>query len=167
MRRRMIWVFLAGTLVGVSLSGLYKHFVTDRIMDGGGGMKNPDVILPLDGDHTYVDNDALWPVLEGTWESADGRRQAVIGEESGIALSVDGETVLTSPLYFTYLQPGKVAWTEFRLDSYALISPDGTALGKIADFCHDAWDGGSGALVFKLIRPDSSEETVTLLKTQE
>ena len=107
MRRRMIWVFLAGTLVGVSLSGLYKHFVTDQIMDGGGGMENPDVILPLDGDHTCVDNDALWPVLEGTWESADGRRQAVIGEESGIALSVDGETVLTSSLYFTYLQPAR------------------------------------------------------------
>lgn len=59
MRRRMIWVFLAETLVGVSLSGLYKHFATDQIMDGGGGMENPDVILPLDGDHTYVDNDAL------------------------------------------------------------------------------------------------------------
>ena len=166
MKHRAVWIFLLGVLVGIALSVLYKHFVTDRIMDRG-GMENPDFAYPLDGDRTYVDNSALWPVLEGTWKSTDGRWQAVIGEESGIALSVDGETVLTSPLYFTYLQPGKVAWTEFRLDSYALIAPDGTALGKIADFCHDAWDGGSGALVFKLIRPDSSEETVTLLKTQE
>lgn len=167
MKRRMIWILLAGILVGITLSGLYKHFVTDRIMDGGNGMENPDAASLLDGDHTYVDNSVLWPVLEGTWESEDGRWQADIGEESGIVLSADGETVLASPLDFTYLRPGKVVWTEFRLDSYALIAPDGTALGKIADFCHDAWDGGSGALVFKLIRPDSSEETVTLLKTQE
>ena len=42
MKRRMIRIFLAGMLVGLALSGLYKHFVTDRIMDGGDGMENPD-----------------------------------------------------------------------------------------------------------------------------
>ena len=42
MKRRMIWIFLAGALVGIVLSGLYKHFVTDRIMDRG-GMENPYV----------------------------------------------------------------------------------------------------------------------------
>ena len=42
MKRRMIWILLAGILVGITLSGLYKHFVTDRIMDGGNGMENPD-----------------------------------------------------------------------------------------------------------------------------
>ena len=97
MKRRMIWIFLAGALVGIVLSGLYKHFVTDQIMDGGNGMENPDAAFLLDGDHTYVDNSALWPVLEGTWESEDGRWQASIGEESGIVLSADGETVLASP----------------------------------------------------------------------
>ena len=28
-------------------------------------MENPDAAFPLDGDHTYVDNSDLWPVLEG------------------------------------------------------------------------------------------------------
>lgn len=37
----MLWVFLVGILIGIALSGLYKHFVTDRIMDRG-GMENPD-----------------------------------------------------------------------------------------------------------------------------
>ena len=46
MKRRMIWIFLAGALAGLVLSGLYKHFVTDQIMDGGNGMENP-----------YVDSD--------------------------------------------------------------------------------------------------------------
>lgn len=41
MKRRMLWVFLVGILIGIALSGLYQHFVTDRIMDRG-GMKNPD-----------------------------------------------------------------------------------------------------------------------------
>lgn len=66
MKRRMIRIFLAGILVGVALSGLYKHFVTDQIMDGGSGMENPDAAFMLDGDRTYVDNSDLWPVLEGT-----------------------------------------------------------------------------------------------------
>ena len=43
MKRRMIWIFLAGALAGIVLSGLYKHFVTDQIMDGGNGMENPYV----------------------------------------------------------------------------------------------------------------------------
>ncbi len=74
-------------------------------------MENPDAAFPLDGDRTYVDNSDLWPVLEGTWEGENGRWQAVIGEESGIVLRADGETVLTSPLYFTYLRPDKADWT--------------------------------------------------------
>lgn len=60
MKCRMIWIFLAGILVGFAPSGLYKHFVTDQIMDGGNGMENPDAAFPLDGDHTYVDNSVLW-----------------------------------------------------------------------------------------------------------
>ena len=46
MKHRMIWLALlaalaAGMLAGLILSGSYKHFVTDRIMDWG-GMENPD-----------------------------------------------------------------------------------------------------------------------------
>ena len=168
MKRRMIWILLAGILVGLALSGLYKHFVTDQIMDGGDGMENPDAAFLLDGDHTYVDNDALWPVLEGTWESEDGRWQASIGEESGIVLRADGETVLVSPLYFTYLRPGKVVWTELEVEKRELVTPGGVLLGKIKDFGHEASDGeGSGTLELTLERPDESEETVTFQKTQE
>ena len=168
MKYRMIWIFLAGMLVGIAPSGLYKHFVTDQIMDGGNGMENPDAAFPLDGDHTYVDNSCLWPVLEGIWEGEDGRWQAVIGEESGIVLRADGETVLTSPLSFTYLQPGKADWTELEPEERELVTPDGVPLGKIEDFGHEAGSSeGSGTLVLKLERPDDSEKTVTFQKTQE
>ena len=166
MKRRMIWILLAGILVGLALSGLYKHFVTDQIMDGGDGMENPDAASLLDGDYTYVDNSALWPVLEGTWESEDGRWQATIGEESSIVLSADGETVLESPLYFTYLRPGKVVWTELEVEEHELVTPDGASLGRIKDFGHEASDGeGSGTLTLTLT--DGSEGTVTFQKTQE
>ena len=168
MKRRMVWILLAGILVGLALSGLYKHFVTDQIMDGGDGMENPDAAFLLDGDHTYADNSALWPVLEGTWGSEDGRWQASIGEESGIVLSAAGETVLVSPLYFTYLRPGKVVRTELEAEERELVTPGGVLLGKIKDFGHEASDGeGSGTLELKLERPDESEETVTFQKTQE
>jgi len=168
MKRRMIWILLAGILVGLALSGLYKHFVTDRIMDGGNGMENPDAAFLLDGDHTYVDNSVLWPVLEGTWESEDGSWQVSIGEESGIVLRADGETVLTSPLYFTYLRPGKVVWTELEVEEHELVTPDGASLGRIKEFGHDAADDeASGTLTLTLERSDESEETVTFQKTQE
>ena len=166
MKRRMIWILLAGILVGITLSGLYKHFVTDQIMDGGNGMENPDAAFLLDGDHTYADNSALWPVLEGTWESEDGRWQASISEESGIVLRADGETVLVSPLYFTYLRPGKVVWTELEVEEHELVTPGGVSLGKIKDFGHEAPDGeDSGTLTLTLT--DGSEGTVTFQKTQE
>ncbi len=168
MKHRMIRIFLAGILVGLVLSGLYKHFVTDQIMDGGNGMENPDAAFPLDGDRTYVDNSDLWPVLEGIWESENGRWQAVIGEESGIVLRADGETVLTSPLYFTYLRPGKVDWTALETEDRALVTPAGAPLGEIEDFGYEAGRGeDSGTLVLKLEHPDDSEKTVTFQKTQE
>ena len=167
MKRRMIWILLAGMLVGLTLSGLYKHFVTDRIMDRG-GMENPDVAFPLDGDRTYVDNAVLWSVLAGTWASTDGRWQAIIREDNGIVLSLDGETVLRTPLYFTYLQSGQIIWTEITLENGTLVTPDGVSLGEIKSFGHEAENGEpSGALVLRLERPDDSEETVTFRKTQE
>ena len=167
MKRRMIWILLAGMRVGLTLSGLYKHFVTDRIMDRG-GMENPDVAFPLDGDRTYVDNAVLWSVLAGTWASADGRWQASIREDNGIVLSLDGETVLRAPLYFTYLQSGQIIWTEITLENGTLVTPDGVSLGEIKSFGHEAENGEpGGTLELKLERPDDSEETVTFRKTQE
>ena len=44
MKRKLIWLFIAGIAVGIILSGLHRHFVTDRIMDGG-NMENSDYIL--------------------------------------------------------------------------------------------------------------------------
>ena len=85
MKHRMIWIFLAGMLVGIAPSGLYKHFVTDQIMDGGNGMENPDAAFPLDGDRTYVDNSGLWSVLEGTWEGENGRWQAVMARRAALS----------------------------------------------------------------------------------
>ena len=107
-------------------------------------------------------------MLEGTWEGENGRWQAVIGEESGIVLRADGETVLTSPLYFTYLRPDKADWTELELEERELATPDGVPLGKIEDFGYEAGSGeGSGTLVLKLEHPDDSEKTVIFQKTQE
>lgn len=118
MKRRMIWIFLTGALVGIVLSGLYKHFVTDQIMDGGNGMENPDQnLFLLDGDGTYVDNSLLWPVLEGTWESPEDGWQAVISEEDGLTLRLDGETVLETPLDFTYIPRKKIQDTGLMLET--------------------------------------------------
>lgn len=168
MKRRMIWILLAGILVGITFSGLYKHFVTDRIMDGGNGMENPDAAFLLDGDQTYVDNSVLWPVLEGTWESEDGRWKASIRQDDGVMFCMDGETVLHSPLGFTYLQPGRAVWTELDLEDCNLVTPGGESLGRVKEFGHKVPDGeGSGTLALKLERPDGSEGTVTFQKTQE
>ena len=164
-----IVIVAALALALLALTGfcLYRHFVTDQIMDGGGGMENPDAIEILDGDYTYVDNSILWPVLEGMWESAEGRWQAVISEESGIALTMDGETVLKGELYFTYLQPGEVLHTMFYLDDYTLRTPDLKALGEITYLCHEAGDGDSGTLRIEMELPDGTEETVALHKIKE
>ena len=96
MKRRMVWILLAGILVGLALSGSISTLSQTGSWTGR-RHGNPDAAFLLDGDHTYADNSVLWPVLEGTWESEDGRWQASIGEESGIVLSADGETVLASP----------------------------------------------------------------------
>ena len=55
MKRRMLWVFLVGILIGITLSGLYQHFVTDRIMDRG-GMENPDYAWSMENpDYAWSD----------------------------------------------------------------------------------------------------------------
>lgn len=130
-------------------------------------MENPETISAMDGEYTYVDNSILWPVLEGTWESGDGRWQAVLSENTGLTLTMDGETVLNDTLSFTYLQPGKVTQTELWPGSVVLQTPDGTALGEIISFCHEAAEAGSGALLLQLETQDGTEETIKLQKTEE
>ena len=134
-------------------------------------MENPDAIREdeiriLDGDHTYVDNSVLWPVLEGTWESGDGRWQAVIGESDGLRLIRDGAAVLAEPLDFTYLQPGEVTQTELRLEDGTLRTAEGAELGRLTYLFHRiAEEQEDGTLVLELELPDGGEETVTLTKT--
>ena len=165
--KRIVFIVLALALLILTGFYLYRHFVTNQIMDGGGGMENPNAIQVLDGDHTYVNNSILWPVLEGVWDSGDGRWQAVIGQESGITLRMDGETLLNGALYFTYLQPGKILQTELSLDKYTLCASDGTNLGEITYFCHETADGGSGTLRMELAFPDDTEKMIKLQKIKE
>ena len=171
MKRRMLRILLIAALAGLALSGLYRHFVTNQIMDGGGGMENPDAVREdelqiLDGDHTYVDNSALWPVLEGVWESGDGRWQAVLSEGDGLRLTRDGAAVLTGPLDFTYLQPGEVTQTELRLADGTLRTAEGTELGWLAHLAHrTSGELADGTLVMALELTDGKDETVTLTKT--
>ena len=168
MKRRMIWILLAGILVGLALSGLYKHFVTDQIMDGGNGMENPDAAFPLDGDHTYVDNSILWPVLEGTWESPEDGWQAVISEESGLTLRLDGETILETPLDFIYIPRKKIQDTGLMLDNRVLQKADGTELGRILDFYHCAVAGeDSGRLELTVDWSEAADKMVELQKVEE
>ena len=159
MKRRMIWIFLAGALVGIVLSGLYKHFVTDQIMDGGNGMENPDQeLFLLDGDGTYVDNSLLWPVLAGTWESP----------EDGLTLRLDGETVLETPLDFTYIPHKKIQDTGLMLDNCVLQKADGTELGKILDVYHCAGAGeDSGRLELTVDWSEAADKVVELQKVEE
>lgn len=159
MKRRMIWIFLTGALVGIVLSGLYKHFVTDQIMDGGNGMENPDQnLFLLDGDGTYVDNSLLWPVLAGTWESP----------EDGLTLRLDGETVLETPLDFTYIPRKKIQDTGLMLDNRVLQKADGTEWGKILDVYHCAGAGeDSGRLELTVDWSEAADKVVELQKVEE
>ena len=46
--KKMIVILIAGVVVGITISGLYKHFVTARIMDGGlteSGLKAAEEML--------------------------------------------------------------------------------------------------------------------------
>ncbi len=166
MKRRMLWVFLVGLIIGFAAAAVYRHFVTDSIMDGGGGMENPEYLEILDGGYSYIDNSALWPVLEGAWESFDGRWLALIDEGSGLELRLGGETVLNCGLSFTYLQPGRSEQTELYPDSRELRSADGTALGRIEYLCHESGEG-DGMLCMWLELPDGTEETIKLQKIKE
>ena len=156
MKRRMIWIFLAGALVGIVLSGLYKHFVTDQIMDGGNGMENPDQnLFLLDGDGTYV-------------ESPEDGWQAVISEEDGLTLRLDGETVLETPLDFTYIPRKKIQDTGLMLDNRVLQKADGTEWGKILDVYHCAGAGeDSGRLELTVDWSEAADKVVELQKVEE
>ena len=167
--KRMLIGITALALLLLAGSLAYKHFVTDQIMDRG-GMENPNHTNGteiLDGNHTYVDNEALLHVITGTWESEDGRYGMTLQDDCRIQLTLDSEPVLESQLQFTYLQPGYVPGTEFSLDSCQLKDAHGAILGEVTSLFHEAGDGESGRIVMEVAGEDDSSGTVTFKKAAE
>lgn len=167
----LLIVLLVLAILCVTGVFLFRHFVADRIMDKG-GMENPDYVpedvQPLDGDYSYAANELLLDKITGTWESADGHWTMALGEDYGVTLSLDGETVLEDTLQFTYLQPGEERCTELALSSGTNIlrREDGSQAGKIASLWHEPADSdASGKLCVVLADADANEETVEFTKT--
>ena len=129
------------TILALVIGGIFmfRHFVTNRVMDKG-GMENPEYtddeedIQELDGDQTYVDNDALLSMLIGTWKSTDERYTLTVYEDYRITLMQENEVVLESPVDFTYLLPGEPEETELTLTSTELKNQDGAVLGEVESF---------------------------------
>lgn len=170
--KAMLGVLAALALVTLTGMGLFKHFVTDQIMDKG-GMMNPDYVDGtddvhiLDGDHTYVDNEKLLQVITGTWSSEDGHYAIKLDSDCRITLSLDGEPLLNDHIQFVYLQPGIVQSTDFSLDSCVLQRQDGSPAGEIISFYHETSDEDtSGRLILEIDLADSSK-TVEFKKQEK
>lgn len=80
MRRRWLWILAAGIAVGIALSGLYKHFVTDR----NAAPSLPDI--PADAALLSLD----WTQNGG--ESMEGSFVFVLTAENGAYALSDGES---------------------------------------------------------------------------
>ena len=155
MKRRTLWILLAGVVIGMTLSGLYKHFVTERAHGE---------LEVLDGNGSYVDNDALWSVLAGEWSSGDARWTLTLDGDDHMMLAFNGETAAESTLSFTYLRPGDVEETEFTVETPTLYAADGMEGGEITSFVHKA---AEGSITMKLSHSDGTTETVTFQKIQK
>lgn len=165
--KKVIIGLLIGVLVIVG-AVLWKGYVIDGTLDKD-GMINPEYVegegedytepIMLDGDYTYVDNDALLQVIAGTWKSSDDRYALLLSRDYEVTLLVDGESVLEDTLQFTYLQPGPVSSTEFQLNVWEMLLPDGTNLGEINFFYHEAGEN-DGKLVLEFQTESGIEEKV-------
>lgn len=148
MKKALIIVFIvAFALALLCVTGvfLFRHFVTDQITDRG-GMENPDAESeeqPLDGDYTYVANEILLNRIAGVWKSTDGRWEMTLGEDYGIVIAADGETVQETTLDFSYLPSGDDRETELRLqsDDSTLRLSDGSTAAELLSLCHVPTDG--------------------------
>lgn len=151
-------VILILILGGVILFWKYTH---DHTLDKN-GMENPDYkdIIPLDGDYTYVANEVLLEVIEGTWNSADGHWKLTIGKEYELKLEAGGECVLEDTLNYTYLQPGPVSQTEFRVNTPEITIPDGEKKVEIGEFFHKVGEG-RGNIILEIVYEDGREEMIT------
>ncbi len=165
-RLMMILACLAILLLSGVLA--FRHFITNHTLDKD-GMENPnapdvpDALQILDGDFTYVDNEALLDQIEGTWKSADGRYVLTLHRDYRAVLVLDGDTVLDTGMNFTYLQPGFVSKTEFQLDECTLSQANSGAFGEIEAFFHQAGDSGS-RIVLQFTGADGSCGTVEFQK---
>ena len=145
----------------LELAGKDSNGVTEHPDDSGG-----EEIGMLDGNYTYVDNNALLQVIAGEWVSADGCWTLTLDEDCGMLLTLNGEAVLEDTVSFTYLQPGFVGETEFSLQTETLTCDDGSSLGEVRFFCHQAdKKGGSGRLQLDINGADGRDETLVFTKT--
>ncbi len=155
MKRRTLWILLAGVVIGMTLSGLYKHFGTERAHGE---------LEVLDGNGSYVDNDALWRVLAGEWSSGDARWTLTLDGDDHMALTFNGKTAAESTLSFAYLRPGDAEETELTIETPTLYAADGTESGEIMSLVHKAEEG---SLTMELSHSDGTTETVTFQKIQK
>lgn len=147
MKKWMI-VLIVIVFLGVSCILAYHYLVEMQIKDKG-GMENPDFtgdsedeqIIELDGNNSYVDNEALLNRICGEWISEDGHYCLSLDSDCGIMITMDGESVLEGSVSFTYLQPGTDRETELTLDSLCLEHKDGTVIGDIVRFYHNPNSG--------------------------
>lgn len=165
MKRVLIVVaVLAAALLAAKLA--YRHFVTDMILDRGMEANFPtDTLEILDGDYSCVANDILLELLAGSWASRDCGWGMSITREGTMTLTREGETVLETPLQFTYLQPGEVPATDLYPDSISLCRRDGTPIGEIGEMRHESGDG-SGTICVKLTLRDGTSQTIQFYKTE-
>lgn len=151
MKRRTVWILLAGAVVGMVLSGLLHRRAAER---------KPDDTQILDGAGTYVDNDVLWNMISGSWLSADGHWTLKLWGEDSMTLALDGETMLETALSFTYLCPEPPQETELSAETPQLCGG-----GEIVSLTHEAGERG-GTLTLELLDTDEKTETVTFQKAE-
>ena len=151
MKRRTVWILLAGVIAGVTLWGFLHRCAAAH---------EPENVQPLDGAGTYVDNDALWSRISGNWISDDGHWVLKLAGENGMTLLLDGETMLETTLSFTYLCPEPVRETELSAET-----PQLRGGGEIVSLIHEAGEHG-GTLTLELLNADEKTETVTFQKAE-
>lgn len=161
--------------VDVGLGGTIESLYTENgllylsvVLDGSDAesvtMEKEEPQL-LDGDRTYVDNQALFEVIEGSWTSDDGRWNLIISGEAydaRVELFLSGESVLESMLEYTYLLPNPFSATELCPASRECQKAEDAVFAEIASFTHEAGDG-DGALYMELT-DEQGDETVTFHK---
>lgn len=106
----------------------------------------------------------LYQMLEGNWQSADGRWGLTITRETvhniRMVLSLDGEAAVECSLSYLYSDPAE---TQLSPEESQLTDSGGNPLGEIKAFYHEGGEG-SGTLHLTLGLEDGAEEAITLVK---